>query len=156
MQQSEGHNDLIAAGFNYRMNEMEAVLGLVQLPDLERLVAERESLAYTYMERLKDVPGMAFQEVIPGCRCAWQALVIRLRDRDAGDILKCLRKAGVEANIGTYAVHLLSFDRNKYGYQPSAYPNAETLHFKTVALPLYNGLTENEIEHVSDQMMRLL
>ena len=140
--------DFIAAGFNYRMNELEAVLGIIQMRDIQEIISERQRLAGLYMDALKSVPGIAFQKILPDCTTVWQAFVVRFRDRDSGPILKFLRDANIEANIGTYAIHLLQCYSEKYGYKPTYYPNAAELWDRTIALPFYNGMTFQDVMDV--------
>ncbi len=147
MRISESQIDFIAAGFNYRMNELEAALGLIQMKEIERIIGERQKLGELYIDALKGIPGIAFQKTLPNCTTVWQAFVVRFRDRVSNSILRLLQKAGIEAKIGTYALHILDFYRKKYGYEPSDYPEAARLHNESLALPFYNGMgLENIIE----------
>lgn len=152
----ESKFNFIAAGFNYRMNELEAVLGIIQIKEIQRLVSERQKLVELYMEILKDVPGIAFQKILPNCTTVWQAFVVRFRDKDSGSILRLLQDANIEANIGTYALHLLNFYSKKYGYKPSDYPNAVELYSKSLALPFYNGMSSESIVQVADVLKEVV
>lgn len=156
MQLRESRNDFVAAGLNYRMNEIEAVLGIIQMCEIERIISERMSLARIYMNFLKDIPGIAFQQVLADSRTVWQALVVRLKDRSVKTILDSLAELGIEANFGTYAIHLLKFYRSKYGYKSSHYPNAADLYFKGLALPFYNGIASESIEQIVDVLRRIM
>jgi len=155
MRTVEGKVDFVAAGFNYRMNELEAVLGIIQMRDIQEIISERQRLAGFYMDALKSVPGIAFQKVLPNCTTVWQAFVVRFKDRDAGSVLEFLRNANIEVNIGTYALHILQFYSKKYGYKPSDYPKAVELYSKGLALPFYNRMTQRDIMQVVDTLRRI-
>lgn len=152
----EMKHDFIVAGFNYRMNELEAVVGLIQMREIQGIINERQRLAKLYMDALKDVPGIAFQKVLSNCMSVWQAFVVRFRDKDNDSILKRLRNTHIEANIGTYTLHLLHFYSKKYGYKPSDYPNAAELYSRSVALPFYNGMVPENVTQVVDTLREVL
>lgn len=156
MQMIGSRMDFIIAGFNYRMNELEAVLGVVQIADIQKNISERQKLAGLYKDFLKGIPSIAFQNILPNSITVWQAFVVRFRDRDSDSILRLLRDANIEANIGTYALHLLHSYSKKYGYKPLDYPNAWELYMKSLALPFYNGITPKEVSQVSDKIRELL
>ncbi len=157
MQMIVSHMDFITAGFNYRMNELEAVLGIIQVREIQRIISERQRLAELYINTLKSVPEIAFQKTLPNCTTVWQAFVVRFRDRDSGSILKLLRDAKHSFNIGTYALHLLHFYSTKYcNYKPSDYPNAAELYSKGLALPFYNGMVRENVMQVVDTLRRVL
>lgn len=156
MQVIESQTDFITAGFNYRMSELEAVLGIIQMREIQEIISERQRLAGFYMDALKSIPSIAFQKILPNCTTIWQAFVVRFRDRGSGSILKLLRDANIEANIGTYALHLLHFYSCKYGYKPSDYPNAADLWCRSLALPFYNSMVLENIVQVVDTLREVL
>ncbi|OPZ90782.1 MAG: UDP-4-amino-4-deoxy-L-arabinose--oxoglutarate aminotransferase [candidate division TA06 bacterium ADurb.Bin417] len=135
-----------AAGFNYRMTELAAALGLNQLPEVDRMLAERQELAAAYRSRLAGLPGLAFQRVAGDSLSAWQAFVVRIDGRENRPLVAELKRAGVEANIGTYAIHRLDYYARKYGYRPEDYPNADRLYRFCLALPFYNGIPAPDLE----------
>ena len=146
------HHDFIAAGFNYRLNELEATLGISQMDEIQKIIDERQRLAESYTNLLKSIPGVSFQQTLPGATAVWQAFVIRCQKGDLGSVVERLRKFGIEANIGTYALHLLQFYRGKYHYQPSDFPNAATLYSRNMSLPFYNGMSREGIEQVVETL----
>jgi len=148
--------DFIAAGFNYRMNELEAVLGIIQIEEIQKVISERQRLAELYMDALTSIPSIEFQKVLPNCTTVWQAFVVRFRNRDGGSILKFLRGANIEANIGTYALHLLRFYSKRYGYRPLDYPNAAELYSNSLALPFYDKMSDEEVDYVITAFRKLL
>ncbi len=148
--------DFVIAGFNYRMNELEAVLGINQMREIQKIIAERQKLAKLYMDFLRDIPNIAFQKTLPEATTVWQAFVIRLRDRNIDSIWNILQEAGIKVNIGTYALHLLKFYVDKYGYKLSDYPNAAELYMKSLALPFYNGMAPESIKQVADTLREVI
>ena len=156
MQATDSHYDFIVAGFNYRMNELEAVLGIIQMREIEKIISERRRLAKLYMDSLKDIPDITFQKNLPGSTTVWQAFVIKFENNRVDALLGPLRKAGIEASIGTYALHLLQYYCRKYSYKSSDYPNATELYSSSVALPFYNEMPSNSIEQVAYMLKRVI
>jgi perosamine synthetase len=126
-------------GFNYRLPDVLCAMGIPQLARLEQLLAGRERVAGWYAERLEElvlVPGVA-----AGDRHGWQAYVVQLDRRD--DALVALRDAGIEAQIGTWALHRLT----AYGSQ-GPFPGADRAFERALALPFSATTTEEEVERV--------
>lgn len=156
MQMIGSQIDFITAGFNYRMNELEAVLGIIQMREIQGIISQRHRLAGHYKDFLRGISSIAFQKVLPNCTTVWQAFVVRFRDRSSGSIRELLRDADIEANIGTYALHLLHLYSCKYGYKPSDYPNAAKLYSRSLALPFYNGMVLDNIVQVVNTLREVL
>ena len=112
--------DIVQPGFNYRLPDVLCALGLPQLARLEELLVARERVAGWYEERLGHLVDTPSAD--DGDRHGWQAYVVRVDRRD--EALSTLRAAGIEAQIGTYAVHRLSGVRE--GRAPFRAPTARS------------------------------
>jgi perosamine synthetase len=133
--------EMPAPGLNYRLSDVLCALGLPQLRRLETLLGERERLAATYTERLPDrVRAPSADE---GDRHGWQAYVVQLDRRD--EALRALRDAGIQAQIGTYALHHLDSYRDQ-----GPFPGADSAYEQALALPFHNRLTEDDIDRVAE------
>jgi perosamine synthetase len=138
--------DMPAPGLNYRLPDILCAVGSSQLRRLEALLEERERLAGAYAERLADVVETPTAD--PGDRHGLQAYVVLLERRD--EALDALHEAGIQAQIGTYALHRLS------AYQAQgAFPGADAAFERALALPFHNRLTEEDLERVSGVLTRL-
>ena len=141
-----GHpTDIEAPGFNYRLPDVLCALGLPQLERLESLLVARERVAGWYGERLEHLVGTPTAD--EGDRHGWQAYVVRLDRRD--DALAGLRAEGIEAQIGTYAVHRLSAYRDR-----GSFPGADAAFERALALPFAGSMTEAEVDRVSEALAR--
>jgi dTDP-4-amino-4,6-dideoxygalactose transaminase len=142
--------DFVAAGFNYRMSDVHGAIGVVQLGKLDTIVAARRQIAAAYAEALGDLEWLALPAEPPGRPHIFQTYVTVVgggRDRDG--LVAHLREGGVESSIGTYALHLLGFYRRTFGYEPDDFPVARSLFERTLALPIYRGMTEADVDRVS-------
>jgi perosamine synthetase len=131
--------EMPAPGFNYRLPDILCALGVTQLRRLERLLEEREALAGAYRERLEG--HVQLPSADEGDRHGWQAYIVQVDGRDAA--LEALRGAGIQAQIGTYALHRLG----AYSGQ-GPFPGAEAAYERALALPFHNRLTEEDIDRV--------
>jgi dTDP-4-amino-4,6-dideoxygalactose transaminase len=139
------YDDMPVAGFNYRIPDVLCALGLPQLERLEELLAARERVAAGYEERLRDV--VETPAAAEGDRHGWQAYVVRLDRRD--EALAALRAEGIEAQIGTYALHRLS----AYAAQGS-FPGADRAYERALALPFHTAVTGAELDRVAEALGR--
>ena len=131
--------DMPTPGFNYRLSDLLCAIGVPQLARLEELLAARERVAGWYAERLEHV--VLTPSAAEGDRHGWQAYVVQLERRD--DALAALRSAGIEAQIGTWALHRLAPYREQ-----GDFPGADRAFARALALPFATTTTEQEVERV--------
>jgi dTDP-4-amino-4,6-dideoxygalactose transaminase len=136
--------DLPAPGLNYRLSDVLCAIGIPQVRRLEELLAARERIAAGYADRLAELP-VVLPAVDEGDRHGWQAYVIQLDRRD--DVLAALRSRGIEAQIGTYALHRLS----AYADQ-GPFPGADHAYERALALPFHSRLTDSDLDRVADAL----
>lgn len=143
--------DFDEVGFNYRMTDLQAAVGNVQLGKLDRFIRERERIAGRYRNELGDLPWLVQPHVPEGWQHAWQAYVcyveerIAPRSRDA--IMERLAEVGIQTRPGTHAVHTLGAYRD-LGYAPDDLPVARDCQQATMAIPLHNRMTTEDVDHV--------
>ena len=138
--------DLPAPGFNYRISDVLCALGIPQLQRLEELHAARSRIAAGYTERLRELvetPSAAEGDVH-----GWQAYVVLTDRRD--EALAALRADGIEAQIGTYALHRLG----AYADQ-GPFPGADAAFERALALPFHTRITEADQDRVADLLTKL-
>ncbi|MGH3135395.1 MAG: DegT/DnrJ/EryC1/StrS family aminotransferase [Gaiellaceae bacterium] len=138
--------DLPQPGFNYRLPDLLCAIGIPQLARLEQLLAARERVARWYSERLEHF--VLTPSAAEGDRHGWQAYVVQLDRRD--EALAALREAGIEAQIGTWALHRL----DPYRAQ-GTFPGADRAFERALALPFATTTTEEEVERVVEVLTLL-
>ena len=141
-------------GFNYRMTDLQAAVGLVQLGKLDAMVAERRSLAERYRAALEDVPGVFPPADPPYGTTNYQSYVVRLDDdlpvdRDA--VMQQLLDEGIASRRGIMAAHLEPACRDL----PAAeLPVTERLTRHSLILPLFHGMDMAQVEQVAEALAR--
>jgi perosamine synthetase len=138
--------DMPAPGLNYRLSDLLCAVGITQLRRLEALLELRERLAAAYRERLAGHVQLPSPD--EGDDHGWQAYVVQLDGRDKA--LAALRDAGIEAQIGTYALHRLGAYRDQ-----GPFPGAEAVYERALALPFHNRLIDADLDRVTDVLTTL-
>jgi UDP-4-amino-4,6-dideoxy-N-acetyl-beta-L-altrosamine transaminase len=149
--------ELQELGFNYRMTDIQAALGLSQLQRLEAIVAERNRLLKRYRELLAELP-VKLLTIPEGVLSAVHLAVIRLEEADPNehlDIFNKLREAGIGVQLHYTPVHLQPFYR-RLGFAEDDFPEAEKYGMNAISLPLYPGIKEADQVRVVASMRRFL
>ena len=144
-----------SVGRNLKLSDILAALGLAQLAVLDEMVDRRRLLAARYEERLKDLPGVGFPEETPGGRRSFQTFCIYAERRD--HLIAALRERGVEANIGTYNLHLEpAFQNDPRARLLPEYPGGDFVGARSLSLPMYHEMTGDEQDRVVDALGELI
>ncbi len=144
-------------GFNYRMSDLQAALGLSQLGRLDEIVAERNFQLQRYQELLADLP-VELLEVPEDVLSSVHLAVIRLKQATAEQhrqVFEGLRAAGIGVQLHYSPVHLQPYYR-RLGFHEGDFPEAEAYACHAISLPLYPGLQEAELQHVADSITILV
>jgi dTDP-4-amino-4,6-dideoxygalactose transaminase len=142
-------------GFNYRMSDINAAVGIPQMRRLDRIVAERRRLAEAMTARLKGIGGLRLPTEPAGCVHTFQAYAVLLADgidRDA--VIRAMAADGIETTIGTYALHTEAYVQERFGYAERDLPGALTAWHRSLALPLYPGLTDEDVDRIASSLAR--
>ncbi|MBL8745056.1 MAG: DegT/DnrJ/EryC1/StrS family aminotransferase [Phycisphaerae bacterium] len=138
-------------GYNYRLSEIQAALGVAQMRRLDEIVEQRQRVARLYMEQLLDLPDIILPTVDHDTFMSWFVFVVRLSDRFSQDerdrIIEGLHRHDVGAAPYFPCIHLQPFYR-ELGFKEGMFPVAESVSRRTLALPFFNRLTEKNIEFV--------
>lgn len=140
-------------GFNYRLSELQAVLGLPQLRRLDDIRADRQRSARHYEDLLAGVPGVEL--VTPPAADDWsyQSFVVLVPERDR--VVAGLRDAGIETTLGTYALHAHPAYAH-LGWSPGDLPESFDRQQRSLTLPLVPRMTESQVELVVGHLTRLV
>jgi len=145
-------------GYNYRLDEMSAALGRVQMGRLDELMAKRERVAGWYAERLAEIPGVEPPQLLPDTtRASWFVYVVRfIPDIDRDVLAQKLGEHGVPARPYFLPIHLQPYMVERFGYLEGDFPVTEDLGRRGLALPFSGVMTEAQVEYVCDVLLKLL
>lgn len=142
-------------GYNYRMTELQAALGLSQLQRLDGYVQTRRSLADRYDILLKDLP-LKTPTRMPDADSSWHLYVIRLDDStNHKTIFSALRADGIGVNLHYIPVHLQPYYRD-LGFEPGDFPAAEDYYARAISIPLFATMTLEQQDMVVSSVARAL
>ena len=148
----------VELGFNYRITDLQAALGLSQLNKLEGFIARRRELAARYNRLLNGLP-LTLPGLQPEAESAWHLYVVRLRldeiSLDHRQVFEGLRAAGIGVNLHYIPVHLQPYYRD-LGFAPGDYPQAERYYAEAISLPMFPSLSDEQQDYVAGQLQRLL
>ena len=149
--------DVIALGYNYRLDEMRAALGLVQLEKLDVNNQQRAEITQAYRQALAGLPGIRLPFLDHPGHSACHLFPILLDEGiDRGAFIERMRAAGIQTSIHYPPIHLFSYYRERFGYEEGLLPVTEAIGRQEVTLPLYAGMTKEQVQLVVEavQMAR--
>ena len=148
----------IELGYNYRMTELQAALGLTQMTRLKNYVAARAKRAATYDATLAALPlDVPVQD--PRSASSWHLYVIQLRldeiSKTHRQVFEELRASGVGVNLHYIPVHLQPFYRAR-GFDDGDFPNAESYYRRAISIPLFATMSDSQQNEVVETLGRVL
>lgn len=145
----QGRPEFTRPGYNMRMNELEASIGIPQMGALDVLVEKRRHLAGLYAGLLEPLAGVTPPSEPDGSLHTYQSYVVLLDDKvDRDGVIASMKDKGVETTIGTYSIHAQPFYTNAYGYESGSVPNSYRAYRQSLSLPIYPSLGEDEVREV--------
>lgn len=159
-QSEAGRTPHVRLGFNYRMDEMSAAVGVAQLARIDEFISRREAVARWYEDALRTVEGVGTPVASAGARVNWFSYVIRLSDcfsrNDRDMILHGLHERGIDCRDYFTPIHLQPFYRETFGTDVGSYPIAESQSERTIALPFFHQLAQEDVEFVARTVEQLV
>jgi len=145
-------------GYNYRLDEMSAALGLAQIKRIEELLAKRERVATWYKERLANQELIETPFIAPTTtRMSWFVCVVRVKAPAQRDqIVRQLADTGIPSRPYFTPIHLQPFYRERFGYQRGDFPVTEYLGDVSLALPFSSVMTEEQVEFVCKNLVHIV
>jgi dTDP-4-amino-4,6-dideoxygalactose transaminase len=145
-------------GYNYRMDEMSAAIGAVQMTRLDDLLKTREQVAEWYNQRLANMAGVEIPHILPETtRMSWFVYVIRLdsgAQRDA--VAERLKEHGVPVRPYFAPIHFQPYMMERFGFKHGDFPVTEDLGARGLALPFSGKMTEEEVAYVCQTLQEVL
>lgn len=148
------HYEQQTLGYNYRMTDLHAALGLSQLQRLDTYVETRNQLATRYDSALRNLP-LRLPAVLQGNRSAFHLYAIRVNAPRRRFVFEGLRAAGIGVNLHYMPVHLQPYYR-ALGFKPGTFPESEAHGAEAITLPLYPGLSLADQDRVVSTLTALL
>jgi perosamine synthetase len=143
-------------GYNYRLNELACALGVAQMDRLDQILTTRRRIAGMYMQRLMDCQDIVLPNVESADEMSWLVFVVHLSDLfgrvERDRIITGMRRHDVGAGSYFPCIHLQPFYRKRFNFEQGAFPVAEYVAQRTIALPFFNRMDETHVELVCHTM----
>lgn len=145
-------------GYNYRLDEMSAALGVVQMQRLDSMIFKRSQVAGWYSERLAEIPGIEAPDIAPyTTRVSWFVYVVHFaKELNRDDIALKLASYGIPARPYFLPIHLQPYMVERFGYQEGAFPVTEDLGRRGLALPFSSVMEEAQVERVCQVLREVI
>jgi len=143
-------------GYNLRLSDIQAAVGVAQMAKLDDLLAERKRLALGYLDLLHDCGDLALPRASEPSGHTYQSFVVRLLEGGnprRNRVMDHLDAQGIQTRPGTHAVHRLGYYAKKYDLQAEQFPNACTAEDTTITLPIFPGMSEAQQERVVAELL---
>lgn len=142
-------------GTNYKLSNIQAAVGLVQMRHIDKLLSKRISTARRYYDLLKDVPGVTIPREHPKTKHSFQSCCIFVPDREK--VMEGLTKQGIASQIGTYSLHMhKAFNQNKNCDIKGTMPSSKYAFEHCLTLPMYFEMTDQEQDFVVATLIKVL
>ncbi|MBD3109665.1 UDP-4-amino-4,6-dideoxy-N-acetyl-beta-L-altrosamine transaminase [Bacillus sp. AGMB 02131] len=146
-------------GFNYRITDIQAALGVTQLQKLHVFIEQRKQLVQYYREQLSDIDELVLPQIIPHVDSSWHLFIVKLKlDRlSAGrkTIFEALQKENIGVNVHYLPVHLHPYYQ-QLGYEKGSCPIAESCYEQFVTLPLFPSMTKSDAADVVTALKKVV
>ena len=141
-------------GYNYRLDELSAALGLVQINRIRELLRKRERVAGWYNERLADLEMIERPYIAPTTtRMSWFVYAVRIKPpANRNEVMHRLAETGIPSRPYFTPIHLQPFYCREFGYQRGDFPVTEYLGDVSLALPFSGVMTEEQVDYVCQQL----
>ena len=144
------------AGFNCRLTEFQAALGLVQCNKLETMILHRIALAKEYDYLFQELDDVIIPAIDSNRRHIYQSYVILLKNQKLRNkVIQELKKRNIETNFGTYALSLQKYYK-KYCTKGHVLRCSKKAFFRSIALPIYSGMKNSQVLKVARSLKRIL
>jgi len=139
-------------GFNYRLSDINCALGTAQLERINEILNKRDNAAQRYNTLLKDISEIDLPYVSKDVKMSWFVYVVKLKKKFSKEQRDCiigkLKEKGIGCSNYFSPIHLQPFYEKMFGYKKGDYPITEFISGRTIALPFYSNLKEDDIARV--------
>jgi dTDP-4-amino-4,6-dideoxygalactose transaminase len=138
---------VVVPGFKYNMMDIQAAIGLRQLPMLDGFIEKRTGLVGEYYDRLGSVSDISFPDAPDYWhRHAWHLLTVLVPERDV--FIEKMKTKNVGVGMHYVSAHLFSYYQKTFGYRKGDFPHAEKVGESICSLPLFPSMTQDDLRRV--------
>lgn len=151
--------DIVAPGYKYNLTDVAAAMGLVQLERSQEMLGRRREIALAYSRAFGANPELECPTVPPRTNSAWHLYVLRLHsalaETSRDNAVDELAKRGVGTSVHFIPLHLHSYYRDKYQFEPTDFPVALSEYERALSLPIFSAMTDDEVAGVIEAVLEV-
>ena len=147
-------NEMQVLGYNYRLSDIHAALGLSQLSKLDNFIRRRKAIAAQYDSLFDDVPGLTVPPQSDGH--SYHLYPLQFPAAERGEIFARMGEEGVAGMVHYPPLHLHPYYRDRFGFKQGDFPLAEEFYSREISLPMYFGLTDEDIRRVVETIRQIM
>ncbi|HLD82663.1 MAG TPA: UDP-4-amino-4,6-dideoxy-N-acetyl-beta-L-altrosamine transaminase [Candidatus Omnitrophota bacterium] len=146
-------------GFNYRLTDIQSALGISQLKKIDKFLSARKKISAQYSKAFKDIEWLRALEDKNG-RVSARHLYIALIDfkkirKKREEVIRHLKRKGIGTQVHYIPLYRHPYYRNSFDYEPRDFPMAEKYYQRALSLPLYPGLSEEQVNYITKEVLGL-
>ena len=149
------YQEMIEMGYNYRITDIQAGLGLSQFKKLDKFLSRRQEIALKYIEAFGKIKEIILPPHQHWTNHAWHIFPIQLENLDRNIIYDKLLKLGIKCQIHYLPIHLHPYYQNKLGYRRGDFPNAEKYFSRCLTIPLFPAMNKKMVNKVIREITKL-
>lgn len=142
-------------GYNYRMTDLQAALGISQLKKLDQFITKRQEIATFYNEKLKNIKEIITPKQLEQTKSGWHLYMVQLESADRKNIFDAMRTANIGVHVHYIPVYWHPYYR-ELGYERGLCPVSEQWYEKALTLPIHPGLTEQQFNYVINKLIEVV
>ena len=149
---SQDNMEYPTIGYNFRMSDVTAALGISQMEKVDKIISMRRKNAEFMTEKLSNIEGIITPKSPKDYFHVYQMYTIRVKTgaRMRDGLMECLAEKGIMSKVYFQPVHLTKYYRDMFGYNKGDLPNTEGLSEQVLSLPMYPTLAKNGIENIAE------
>ena len=155
---SSEYMDYITLGYNFRMSDITAALGISQLRKVDKIIEMRRKNAEYMTKELSKIDEIIIPKPLKDYFRVYQLYTIRVKkgEKMRNDLIKYLTEKGIATKVYFYPVHLTQFYRDKFGYKEDKLPITEEVAKQVLTLPIYPGLKKEEMDYIIEKIKNII
>ena len=142
-------------GYNYRMNEIQAILAQEQLRLLPNMIKRRREIARIYDSEFRDLPLLQIPLISSNVKSSYYSYILKLKQGNLSKFLRRLTKRGIETSLMFLSIYRQKAYVKLYGKRNGLCPVSEKLDQQTFTIPLHAGITNNEVDYVIKEIKKI-
>lgn len=152
-EQGDWYYEMTELGYNYRMTDLQAALGISQMKKLDEFIEHRRGIAAVYTEALKDIDSIKVPKQLEETKSGWHLYMIQLENVNRKQVFDAMRAANIGVHVHYIPVYWHPYYKN-LGYEQGLCPIAEAWYEKALTLPIHPKLKDNEINYIVNTLKK--